>query len=423
MLIISIDGLPAYLLDDPRVPMPTIRRLAREGAVAAGMRVINPSMTWPNHATIATGVRADRHGVLFNGRLLRAGPRRPVTVEHRDRDELVRVPTLYDLAHRAGLTTAHVDWIPHQVGGTMTWAFSEHPSMKNPLEQEMVAAGLLTAADVEEFDRQSITWRDEIWVRAATYIVRRHRPNLAYFHLLNLDAAHHRYGPRSVAGLSGVALADARLAQILEAAEGAGLRDRLTVFLVSDHGFKEVRRNIRGNAILRDAGLVEVAGSQVVGCDAWLVPAGGTAMVYLTNPDPARRLELLARARLALQAHEGVERVLEPPSFGQWRLPRIEDNDQMGELVAVAKAGYAFGTAAADGAPLEVVPDGFALGQHGYPADDPEMNAIFIAWGHGVRSGARLDLVDNVDVAPTVAALIGVEMKNVEGRVLRQILR
>src|SRR5687768_1390291 len=68
VVVISIDGLPAYLLDDPRASLPVLRGLIARGAVArAGMGVSNPSVTWPNHTTLMTGVHPEVHGVIFNG--------------------------------------------------------------------------------------------------------------------------------------------------------------------------------------------------------------------------------------------------------------------------------------------------------------------------------------------------------------------
>src|SRR5688500_12944548 len=71
VVIISIDGFPGWALDDPRLPVPTLRRLAAQGAVAKGMRPVNPSVTWPNHTSMVTGVTPSKHGVLFNGMLIR----------------------------------------------------------------------------------------------------------------------------------------------------------------------------------------------------------------------------------------------------------------------------------------------------------------------------------------------------------------
>src|SRR3954454_21578343 len=111
VVVISLDGFPAYALEDPKLPMPTLRRLIHEG-VTARMHTINPTVTWPNHTTLVTGVRADEHGLLVNGSLVPTGAWPPVKVDPKvDKEKMVHVPTVYDAAHQAGLTTAQVDWV------------------------------------------------------------------------------------------------------------------------------------------------------------------------------------------------------------------------------------------------------------------------------------------------------------------------
>jgi hypothetical protein len=101
VIVISLDGFPAYALDDPRLPIPTLRRLAREGASAA-MLPVNPTVTWPNHTAMMTGVDAAHHHVLLNG-LLTPQPDGSMTVEPWiDKDLLVKAPTVYDAAFAAG---------------------------------------------------------------------------------------------------------------------------------------------------------------------------------------------------------------------------------------------------------------------------------------------------------------------------------
>jgi len=62
-------------------------------------------------------------------------------------------------------------------------------------------------------------------------------------------------------------------------------------------------------------------------------------------------------------------------------------------------------------------------GTHGYLNTDPKMQSIFIAWGSGIPRGIRLDSISNLDVAPTIAALLGLEMKHVKGHAIKQIVR
>ena len=123
IVLISLDGFPSWALDDPYLPVPTLRRLAARGALAKGMRPVNPTVTWPNHTTLVTGVTPAKHGVLFNGLLKRDPGVAPRVEPWLHRDEMVRVKTLYDIAHARGLTTAQVDWVAIQDAPTVTWAF------------------------------------------------------------------------------------------------------------------------------------------------------------------------------------------------------------------------------------------------------------------------------------------------------------
>ncbi len=98
VVIITLDGFGGWALDDPHLAVPALRHLAARGAVAKGMRPVNPSVTWPNHTTLVTGVTPAKHGVLFNGVLIRKPGVPPVVEPWRDKSEMVRVKTLYDLA-------------------------------------------------------------------------------------------------------------------------------------------------------------------------------------------------------------------------------------------------------------------------------------------------------------------------------------
>src|ERR1700722_4486838 len=101
VVVISLDGFPAYALDDPKLPIPTLRRLIRDG-VSARMTTINPTVTWPNHTAMVTGVRSDEHGLLANGTIVQTGGWPPVKVEPMiDKEKMVHAPTVYDAASQS----------------------------------------------------------------------------------------------------------------------------------------------------------------------------------------------------------------------------------------------------------------------------------------------------------------------------------
>ncbi len=418
VVVISLDGFPSWALEDPYLPVPTLRRLAAQGVVAKGMRPVNPSVTWPNHTTLVTGVTPAKHGVLFNGILIREPGVPPRIEPWRDKAEMVRTKTLYDLAHERGLTTAEVDWVAIQNAPTISYAFPERPDPKGQIARELVKSGAINETSLADFHTRNIVWRDQIWTEAARHILRQHRPNLMLYHLLNLDSTQHRYGPRSQAATTAMAQLDSAVASILDTIGQAGLTPQTTVFVVSDHGFRLVKRQIRLNAALARAGLLEVADGKVVKSQAYVVPEGGTALLYVTVPDSSG--EILSRAKPAIAAVEGVDTIVEPNGYKQYGLPQPTDNNQMGALFIIPKEGYAFNAAATEPVVVDAAEGG--LGAHGYVASDPELSALFIASGAGIARGAALGTIDNVDVAPTLARLLGLTLPDADGRVLEEIL-
>src|SRR5688572_3608866 len=297
VVLISIDGFPAWLWADPTLPIPNLRRLAREGAVADAMTVSNPSITWINHTTLVTGVPPQKHGVLFNGLLVRQPqPLPPVIEQWRDKADLVRVPTVYDLAHQKGLTTAQVDWVAILNSGTINWEFLEIPRAGGLIERELVEKGTVTAQEIATFAKgKNIAWRDMIWTEAACHIMRTKKPNFLLFHVLTTDAINHANGPGSNASHAAFAYADRLIGDILKAVEEAGFKDKATVIIATDHGFKKVSKLIYPNVVLRKSGMIQVDKEQVSACDAYAMTQGGMAFVYVT--DPKRRNELVPQLR------------------------------------------------------------------------------------------------------------------------------
>ena len=420
VVLISVDGFPAWIWKDPNLVIPNLRKLAADGVVAGAMTVSNPSITWINHTTLVTGVNPRKHGVLFNGLLMRNGPTGPLALEPwRDKAELVHVPTVYDAAFKAGLKTAQVDWVAILNSGTNNYEFLEIPTPSGAIEQEMIGAGIVSADDIRNWTKgRTIVWRDAIWTKAAMHIVEQHKPNLLLYHLLTTDAVNHANGPGTIASYTAYAYADRLIGDLLDSLTRAGLRDRATIVVATDHGFKKVQKVIHTNVALRDAGLIRLKDGKVGSCDAYVMPQGGLAFVYVT--DPAKRAGLLPKLKTLCAGLEGVAKVIDGNDGPTLGMPTPAENQGMGDLVLYAKDGYAF-FQGLDGA--EVVRESKTyLGTHGYLNTDPELDGIFLASGYGIKPGVKLERVTNLDVAPTIAELLGVPLPNVEGRVLTEIL-
>lgn len=399
--------------------MPTLRKLIAEGAVAEGLRVSNPSTTWPNHTTLVTGVHPDKHSVLFNGMLVRGGSGQPVELEaDRDKTELVAVPTLYDRVHGAGYRTAAINWPCTRGATTLGDNFPDAPDRikktTGRLRAELIRAGILDDGEDRSFLKKSAAAADQAWSAAALHLLRARPPNLLLLHLLATDVIQHRYGPQSPAAYTALALADARLADLVRALDTSGIREQTTLFIVSDHGFARPTNLINPNVILRKAGLLRPGPRR----HAQSVSAGGMAFVYLTDRTTAK--EDRAKVIALMQGLEGIEAILDPTHYARLQLPDPARNPQMGDLLLVAKEGYTFSDEFIEDA--EITPLPMSLGSHGYLSTNRSMNGVFVAWGHRIKAGIKLGLIDIIDVAPTIAALFGQDLPGADGKVLRQIL-
>lgn len=404
VILISLDGFPSYALKDPKLPIPTLRKLIAKGTTAP-MLGINPTVTWPNHTAMVTGVKADQHGLLANGTITRTGSWPPVKVEpYVVKEKMVKVPTLYDAAYKAGLTTAQVDWVAIEKAPTITWAFREWASPDGPLEQEMLAKGALTKEELDGFSRANIVYRDQIWTRAGEYLIREHQPDLLLFHLLTGDSEQHAYGPDTLASKTALAFLDSCVEKLVNAVNAAGLADRTTFLIVSDHGFKAYTKQIKPNVALKAAGLDK---------QVFVLPEGGTAFVYIEPPTDAAKL--VPQVRKALEGVEGLDQILGVDDYPSLGLPHPDKDPQFGHLLLAAKDGYSFSGATGGPVTAEVPQQG---GSHGYLASESDMNPLFIASGRGVKQGAQLGTVANIDIAPTIAKLLGLRLPTAKGKVL-----
>lgn len=423
VVLISIDGFPAWLWNDESLMVPNLRKLAEEGSSAQAMTVSNPSITWINHTTLVTGVNPRKHGVLFNGLLVRQGDDKPPKIEQWvDKTRLVLAPTIYDVAHDAGLTTAESDWVAVTRAKTIDWSFPELPDPEGPIEKELVAAGLMKPEYCSWMqlgpERKSVTFLDNMWTRAAIHIFKTHRPNLLLFHTLNTDATHHFYGPGSMASHTALAYADRLVGDLVKAVDESGLRARTTFLVATDHGFKKVKKIIYPNVALKMAGLARGLGPVINSCDVCTMTQGGMAFVYVTNP--ARKAELLPRLKELFTQTEGVETVIDGNDGPMLGMPTPQENQGMGDLVLYPKAGYAFKNDLAGES--VIAPSVNYGGTHGYRNNDPELDGIFIASGCGIAKGVKIERMANLDVAPTIAKLLNLRLPDVDGRVLEEIL-
>jgi predicted AlkP superfamily pyrophosphatase or phosphodiesterase len=412
VVVISLDAFGAELLKDPLLPVPTLHALMQSGAWAKSMQPVNPTVTWPNHTSMVTGVVPAKHGLIANGQILdqRTG-KLPHVEFHADKTALVHVPTVYDRVHEAGMVTAEMDWVAIENTKSIDWSFFEQPKADMPLLKEMLADGSLKQWELDGFRKGEQPLRDDLYTRGAVYAIRHHHPNLVLLHLLSLDGNEHAYGFGTHAGAVTAAYLDDRVKEVMDAVREAGDIDRTTFLIVSDHGQSSVHHSVDPNAVLTQAGITPA--------EATALDEGGVTYIYETHRTP----ELTAKIRAAFAANPATDSVPTDAEIAAQGWPSAANNPTAFDVLAYAKEGWEFGGPAVKQHSATDVAVNPQTGAHGYPNTRPLMQAIFIASGAAVKKTGEIPSIPNLDVAATIAQILGVSQAGMDGKVPVGVLK
>ena len=411
VVLISIDGLrPDYYLPTAtaRPKTPALDALMKRGSWAEGVLSQFPSLTYPSHTSIVTGVRPAKHGIVQN------------TIFAPDgggswyfESSALRSRTVWEAATAAGLTTAGISW-PVTVGAKIDYLLPEtnqapRDSTWLDLMRRQSTPGLVDAVveklgGFEPNANRDYVQRDRFSTAAASVIIEHYRPNLLMIHFVEADTAQHQHGPHSPQALTALERIDAAIGSVVQSLERAGILEQTAILVTGDHGFYRVHSAFQPNVVLRQAGLLTVDDKGQV--TDWQAVAHRSA-VRLKNPGDAAlagRVERLF-VDLAEGRYKGLFRVVDRAEIA------TRGGDPEALLFLEPIEGYT--TAAGTGGEFLIA--SARGGDHGYTPDAPAMHTGLIIAGAGVRSGIVVPLARQLDIAPTIARLLGFEMHGVEG--------
>nr|WP_189452155.1 ectonucleotide pyrophosphatase/phosphodiesterase [Lysobacter bugurensis] len=360
LVLISLDGVRAGDLD-PSL-MPNLARLAQGGVRADGMTPSYPSLTFPNHYTIVTGLRPDRHGVVHN--TMRDAQLGTFKISDAQVVGDARwwggVP-LWVSAERAGLPTAAMFWPGSEaaIGGVRPTRWHIYDDSVTPE----------TRVD-----------RVLEWLREDTTT----RPRLVTLYFETVDEAAHDHGPDSPQAREALAKVDSYLGRLIDGLEARDGLDAVNLVVVSDHGMTPVPPS---HAVAIED-IVDKADVEVI--------TTGQSLGF--EPRPGRTAAAEQRLLGRHQHYECWRKSELPARWHYGTHPRVPS------IVCQMDDGWDAGWRTQ----LEKRPRDHTRGSHGFDPTLPSMRALFVAHGPGWRDGVRVPLIDNVDVYPALARLIGV---------------
>lgn len=415
VLMISIDGLrPADILEAQArgVQAPYLQAMAEHGLYATGVRNALPTVTYPNHTTLVTGVWPAKHGIASN---VTFDPLRQGAEGWNWYAPDIRVQTLWDAVHAQHKITASLGWPVTVDNRAIDENLPEYWRARTPEDAQLLHAlstpGLPEIASAAGFNLMDIVFTepsdDEAKARAVAAIYAAKRPYFFTLHLSSLDHIEHGYGPGSPEAYDALRRIDAAVQAMVAAARKA--EPDLVVLIVSDHGFAPVSHAINLDSAFVEAGLMTLDDNhhaKTWQAASWV--SGGSAAVILAHPeDQALRAKVADMLqKLAADPNSGIGRVLDKAQIAAMGGAGQDD------FFLDAKIGYQFGAKLTG--PL--VGETGDKGTHGYFPDHPEMRASLII--DGVAAKGSLGEVDMRDIAPTVAQILGVALPGADGHSL-----
>jgi predicted AlkP superfamily pyrophosphatase or phosphodiesterase len=428
LLLISVDGMrPDYVTEAAAhgLKIPNLLEILHEGTYASGVRGVLPTVTYPSHTTILTGVWPSRHGIYLN-----------TTFDPFNKNldgwywysEDIRVPTLWEAAARSGLTVASVDWPASVSAPGVRYLIPEYWRANTPDDLKLLRAlstqGLLAGLQetlgppIVGFD--DAVGADRQRARYAAAILREKHPEFMTVHLAALDHLEHLTGPFSAESNATLEQIDGMVGD-LETAMRSSYPDA-AICVVSDHGFTRTNHRLHIMVPFVKEGLITIDAKTA----AWSEPRvldwtampwldGGSAAVILRNPsdETARqKVETLLR-RLSDDPANGIAKILSPkaiaafggtPAATFW--VDMQSNyslDKSFREPAVSEAGVG--------------------GSHGYSPDHPELRASFFLIGPNVPKGLSLGEIDMRSIAPTLAHYMEVPLPSADLQPLDVVAR
>ena len=412
VLLISIDGLrPGDVLEaDKRgLSIPNLRRFVKEGAHATGVTGVLPTLTYPSHTTLMTGVSPAKHGIVANNSFDPMGMNQGGWYWYA---QDVKTPMLWEAATKAGLSTGNVHWPVSVAARGVMWNLPQiwrtghqddarlldalaTPGLKAQLEARV---GEPYAMGIDE----SLA-ADQNRTQFARALIDAHKPDFLTVYFAALDHEEHVSAPGSPAAKAVLEKIDALVGDLV-AAERQAHPDAV-IALVSDHGFEATHSALNLYRPFIDAGLITLGSDGKVA--SWLAMpwiAGGSAAIMLARPDDAG---LKARVKTLL------DRLAANPANG---IDQIVDHDRLVSMGGNPQASFAvnlkpgFVTDIFRGAAAPVTGPSPVKGMHGYFPSPAALDATLLLLGEGIPAGKDLGRIDMRAIAPTLATIMGADL-------------
>lgn len=427
LVVISVDALNARDFDELK-GLPNFGRVIKEGSYAKEVMGVYPSLTYVSHTSIITGTYPEKHGI-FTNEIAEPGQMHQYWYWFR---KYIKVPTLYDMAEKANMKVGAIFW-PVMGGAKIDYNLAEVWKVRE--DQNQIRISLKSGTPIPILKMYSRYGKllngisqpnlDNFSSACACYLIKSKKPNLFLLHLNEVDHARHKHGVMSENAKEALRHADRHFGEIVQAVKDAGIYDDTTFIILGDHGFADVDHVIYLNSAFRKEGLIDVdSDGKLISWKAYANYCDGSVQIKVKDDDTKNKVRNL------------LERMKNDPDSGIMEIYTKEDLLKRRRLsgdydfMCEAKKGYYFANdwdkddviRKVDKADFNEEDTVYYAATHGFDPETPEYRTFFMAAGKGIKKGVVIPKISLVDEGPTMADLLGLNLKDADGRVLKEMI-
>lgn len=421
--ILSFDGLSRVDIDKMK-KLPAFGEFFKEASGCINVKTVYPSLTYCAHTTISTGTYPARHGVINNTRVQPS--RLSPDWYWYDRD--IKVPTFQSYAKKAGYDILSIFW--PVTAGSRDIKYNMPEIFANRKWKSQIWVSLVNGSPYFQYDLNSKFGKlrnghkepelDNFSHASFMYALDRYPAHINMVHYIDLDSQRHEYGFNSREAQDAMLRLDKRLGDLVTKLKQKGIYEDSVIVVLGDHSSIDGHTNIYPNKLLEGAGLLTKSQDNLVAnYKAVCKSADGSAYIYagqdVSNKDLMEAIEPLI-------SNGAIERVY-----------NSEEAQEMGadpscRFMLEAAVGYFFKDEVEDQALIRVLEapkrsSKVCINNHGYnPSSKENYETVFLVAGKGIKKNVFLDEMSLTDEGPTLAAILGLEMKGTDGRALVEIL-
>ncbi len=426
LFVFMLDALCSSDIDQ----MKTLSNFAwmfKDGSYVKHIEPIYPSFTYPCHCSIITGNTVNHFGVPHNAKVEVENANAPWYNQRSD----ITCKTIFNYAKDAGYKTCSLSW--PVTGG------APEIDLNMPM---IVPAGymgddpgqfLVNNASQELMDRYF--WKygrylmgkdrslDLFTMALAPDIIRDyHQPDVMFVKMCDLDSARHANGVYSEEAKEQLRKHNYEFGVLLDSIRRYGDFDNTDFIIMGDHGQQDITKNLNVNVLLKNAGFIRTdENGKLIDYDAYCHSVSLSAWIQLKNPDDQNMRE---------KVYNYLRELKDDPEYNIGYLyTKEEAEEKFGltgplDFVIEGKEPMAFSSTleGRDAFEKYLKPGQYnSKASHGHLPWRDE-TTTFIAWGPHVRKNVVVERSSMINEAPTMAAMLGLQMENTDGKVIEEII-